>query len=155
MTVWPDNILSRLKELCRENTHSNSLIAVILNKEFGTNLSRCAVIGKRARVGLDGGRPTVSKPRENRPRPARRSPRDVPAVSLHKRHLRDRSPREAPTVFPHKCNLLDLSNETCRYPCGEVGGPGFFFCGTPEADLALGYPYCQAHTQLTQSPRER
>jgi GcrA cell cycle regulator len=44
--------------------------------------------------------------------------------------------------YPYRCHLLDLTNETCRFPIGSPGTPEFFFCGNPQADLAVRVPYC-------------
>lgn len=38
--------------------------------------------------------------------------------------------------------LAQLTARTCRWPCGEPGEPGFFFCG---AVRQPGYPYCLEH----------
>ncbi len=48
----------------------------------------------------------------------------------------------------HACGLLELTNTTCRWPCGDVGAPGFFFCGVPEAALDQRRPYCRGHSRI-------
>jgi hypothetical protein len=40
------------------------------------------------------------------------------------------------------CSLLELTEDTCRWPVGDVGEPGFFFCGQPPLK---GAPYCGPH----------
>ena len=42
----------------------------------------------------------------------------------------------------YRCSILNLTNETCRWPCGGVNDPVTMFCGAPGADLAAGMPYC-------------
>lgn len=38
--------------------------------------------------------------------------------------------------------LLELNESTCRWPVGDPGSPGFFFCGaTPMPEK----PYCDKH----------
>jgi GcrA cell cycle regulator len=61
---------------------------------------------------------------------------------------RTRGPyKRVPWAAPERlrCSLLDLTNETCRWPIGDPGETGFYFCGTPSADLAAGQPYCPCH----------
>ena len=43
------------------------------------------------------------------------------------------------------CQFDELSNETCRFPVGDPGTAGFYFCGHPSADLNAGFPYCHHH----------
>lgn len=47
----------------------------------------------------------------------------------------------------------ELQNQHCRWPVGEPGKFGFFFCGAPEADLQDRRPYCRTHTQRAIAPR--
>jgi hypothetical protein len=38
--------------------------------------------------------------------------------------------------------IWQLTNRTCRWPCGDPGEPDFYFCGAaPEP----GFPYCLDH----------
>ncbi len=48
----------------------------------------------------------------------------------------------------HACTLFELTNTSCRWPNGDPGKPGFFFCGVPEADCDHGRPYCAAHARI-------
>lgn len=41
--------------------------------------------------------------------------------------------------------LLELSDAVCRFPIGDVGEEGFFFCGGQTNDRP---PYCAYHTRL-------
>lgn len=43
--------------------------------------------------------------------------------------------------------ILSLANETCRWPIGDPGIPGFFFCGHSSADVDRGQPYCASHAK--------
>lgn len=145
--VWTDTVYDRLKELC-ELPISNAIIAQKLTDEFHVYFTRNSIIGKRLRCGLNGP-PREKKAAQQRLRSATRharprlraAPRPSPLVvnGFHP---------EMPTVFPDACDLLSLTNTSCRYPCGEVGKPGFFFCGTPEADFIGGHPYCIAHSWI-------
>ena len=60
----------------------------------------------------------------------------------------ERLPVPEPTAedlaIPHerRRTLLELTADTCKWPVGEPGTPGFFFCGArPVSEL----PYCAAH----------
>lgn len=50
--------------------------------------------------------------------------------------------------------LHQLTNETCRYPVGHPGEPGFFFCG---GQIIEQRPYCDYHCRVcyTQDHRPR
>ena len=146
--VWTDTVYDRLKALCQLPL-SNALIAQKLTGEFGIIFTRNSVIGKRLRCGLS------PPPRDKKASPPRR------ASTPRQPRIRFRAPRREtptangyhqeqilPTEFPHACGLLALKNNSCRYPCGEVGKPGFFFCGTPEANVIERRSYCIAHTWL-------
>lgn len=153
--TWTDATLTRLKELCLLPL-SNSLIAQQLSNEFHIVVTRNSVIGKRQRTGLTFPRP----PHSPRPKPQRLRRRGT--LQFRSRKIREprlrpepMSPLPTPTVFPHACDLMALKNESCRYPCdtplGELyrGHTEQFFCGTPEANLAVNRPYCAAHAWIT------
>lgn len=56
--------------------------------------------------------------------------------------------RTVPTAANERpCSLVDLTNESCRWPHGDPGRPGFYFCGAPDADLSDGRPYCPLHAK--------
>ena len=42
-------------------------------------------------------------------------------------------------------SLLELRERDCRFPFGEPGQPGFFFCG---ALTVTTYPYCAHHCSI-------
>jgi GcrA cell cycle regulator len=56
MSVWTEEVVSRLKTLCSEGRYSYGGIAQILNDEFGISIRRNACIGKAARLGVSNGR---------------------------------------------------------------------------------------------------
>ena len=63
-----------------------------------------------------------------------------------------RAPEAAPQPGPHACSLLDLTNTSCRFPYSDPDKPDFLFCGTPEADILNGRPYCPGHQAMTHEP---
>lgn len=132
--TWTAEVLDRLRALCATKNYSNGMIAKMLNEEFKLSLTRNSVIGKRARDGL-GGSAMISPRRKYARRKTIRLRPTPPST-------------DAPSPAVHQCNLMALTNETCRYPYGDVGHEGFFFCGMPEANLAEGRPYCHVHASI-------
>lgn len=51
-------------------------------------------------------------------------------------------PRMRDNTEVGRLTLTDLSDSTCRWPCGK--GPPFMFCGEPPTP---GSPYCPHHTR--------
>jgi GcrA cell cycle regulator len=43
------------------------------------------------------------------------------------------------------CSLMELTADTCRWPVGDPGQPGFYFCGAQPAD---DKPYCWRHDNI-------
>ena len=43
----------------------------------------------------------------------------------------------------------ELTEETCRWPIGDPGGPDFFFCG---GQTVTGLPYCGYHSRVAYQP---
>lgn len=145
-------MLDRVKALAP--THSRGEIAREINLEFGTELSRNAVIGIMGRRGIAGR--TVSRPeaaeraQRNRPPPPpkyRRAMRQPPAAAPEP--APPPPPTRAETVPSMACSLMELSDKRCRFPIGEPGADGFHFCGAPPVD---GAPYCRPHCQIAYNP---
>jgi GcrA cell cycle regulator len=150
-TVWTDPVVSRLEELCLDPSYSNATIACVLNKEFNTEFTRNSIIGRRSRTGLISSKPARvarSTVKQERPTPRRRPTFHFAKLAPELKVHGHTAVIEMPTVFPHACGILELKNDTCRFPVGDVGSSGFFFCGTPGADFACHKPYCPAHAQI-------
>jgi GcrA cell cycle regulator len=148
--TWTDEQVERLRDLCGSpQCGTSAWIARQMNDEFGTTYTRNAIIGKMGRCDIVAPRPLSAvkeklikkarKPKFNFARPAQVVIEDGPAIM--------------PTEFPHKCDLFGLTNESCRWPCGNPGEAEFFFCGQPEADLLKRVPYCRAHMRASVSYR--
>jgi GcrA cell cycle regulator len=108
------------------------------------DVSRSAVLGKvfrlrlrtkRAADDLEPGQGSVAGNGAAAPARRRRS------------STRGSRPRIKPARGTQHKTLLELTNSTCRWPHGRPGTSNFFFCGTPEADLERGIPYCAKHMQ--------
>lgn len=102
--------------------------------------SRNAVLGRAHRLGLqrlDRNNPANAKPR-------RGSICRLPAtVRVMKVKVPDAPPIiDAQIPFEQRKQLLDLGPTDCRWPVGDPGTPGFFFCGGPTSSEQA---YCAAH----------
>ena len=150
--TWTDERTDRLRELHAEG-HSCGYIA----RDIG-GLTRNAVIGKIHRLGLH--RPEgadTNEPKEQRRRNVAdaRSKRvrkvvrnangfmvmdiTMPTEPIGKTH----DARAIPEA--QRKSLLELRDRDCRFPIGEPGHPGFFFCG---ALTVATRPYCVHHCRI-------
>lgn len=126
--------------------------------------TRNAVIGKMGRLGekspnrsyvprIHGERKaaleTKPKARPNMQtisaRAARKRPLEVIPPMLVVRH----TPRQYVAPKATRKTLQGLKERDCRWPCGDVGQPGFFFCGAPQVD---GRVYCATHCAVAYRP---
>lgn len=139
---WTPQAIEILKSMDAEG-HSAAAIA----RALGGGVSRNAVIGKIARLGLRNGRPH-RKP-QSWARPAFAGP------NLAKQPLQ--RPREPSMPYPGPLvlesgafvTLHTVSDRTCRYPFGDPREEGFHFCGLiPRAIDAGGGVYCDRHAEL-------
>jgi GcrA cell cycle regulator len=103
-----------------------------IGKRLG--ISKNAVVGKAHRLHLDS-RPSPIK--RIGPRPA------MPRSLVHTRPpaqpvVAAPAPRPAPRI-------VELSSQSCRWPIGHPGDPGFHFC----TERAIqGKPYCVEHAAV-------
>ena len=146
---WSENAVARLRELWSEG-HSTA--------EIGRRLgvSKNAVVGKAHRLDLSarpspikGGAPIGSQPRQAKvipkltdmvPLPSC-APTPCEAAAAARREPR---PPRAP-VAPVARNLAVSRTETCCWPIGSPGHPGFQYCDTP---ALVGKPYCEDHANV-------
>jgi GcrA cell cycle regulator len=63
---------------------------------------------------------------------------------------REEKPVDADLKIPvaQRCSIMDLTADTCRWPVGTPGEPGFFFCGGATG----GSVYCPGHTKRATQP---
>lgn len=145
---WPERV-NQLKAEWAEGV-SCTQIAAGLGRPY---VSRNAVIGKVHRLNLPGRKTDERKPYVAPNRPRRRSPKNV-EVSLNTR-VKDR--RRGQETLPvdmaldefnaqipveQRKTLFELTHWTCRWPVGNPGETGFFFCGGLPT---VGYQYCSGH----------
>lgn len=138
-----------LSRMAVEEDRSASYIASALGK------TRNAIIGKIHRLNLkwpNGERSYCSAgPGKKRERPKG----EARARRIVDKAKRARMPVVSEFVAPvlsfeNKQPIGGLSDCTCRWPLWNDDGTGErFFCGSPEADMKAGRPYCQWHTFLS------
>lgn len=145
--IWQDDRVERLKQLFDTNLRTAE-IAARLNEEFGTSLSRCAVIGKLHRLKLlyPKAVPQPKKPRARKP--SALVPRLAGAAFV---------PRVV-NVSPRMIPFAELRPGECQYECSgqdlqtsEVAK--FLFCGNP---VKAGSRFCiQCHAVCWEPPYGR
>jgi len=175
MSVWTDEVVSRLKSLCSEGCHSYGGIARILNDEFGVSIRRNSCIGKANRLGVSNGRkpnsisPDGMERGPYKPRTKPRRPRAircgngisvvedtrpmlalVPPQQVALQFVPDAADIFLPfdyeiTVPKQGIALLGLHDHHCRWPLGGPTEPAKFFCGAVAVDH---WPYCSEHCRV-------
>jgi GcrA cell cycle regulator len=150
--TWTDDRIASLRQMWADGA-----TAAAIAERLG-GLSRSAVLGKIHRL-----RPSVAKKISSTKKttvPKKTSAakkKRVVAKTLHQRTASERchptrgvapssQPRTNESQQPGK-SLLELTNDTCRWPHGDPGTQGFFFCGEPGAALEGGKPYCVHHAR--------
>jgi GcrA cell cycle regulator len=142
---WTSERVELLKQLWADGL-SCSQIAARLG-----GCTRNAIIGKVHRLGLSARATTERAPRARsaqprKPKAAKRATRRLPGDELY-------TPLAiaeiaAPEMRP--CGLIELGPGRCRFPVGDPGDPGFFYCG---GEAPRERPYCAFHWRLTHTPR--
>lgn len=150
--TWTDERTDRLREL-----HAEGASCGAIARDLG-GITRNAVIGKIHRLGLH--RPDSINTNETK-EPLRRRVADarsrrvrkvirsfngfmvmdiaLPTLPIGKKH----DGRAIPKA--QRKSLLELRDRDCRFPFGEPGHPGFFFCG---ALTVSTLPYCAHHCSI-------
>lgn len=138
--TWTDERVEILKAKWAQG-YSASQIA----GELG-GITRNAVIGKVARLGLVGRRTVKYSLRGNGTIVTARTPKP------NTEHI---APPLAPIPVPeisvvHKVTFKDLNNRLCHFPLwlDEESQEEKFYCGATSCDLLGGRPYCSAHARI-------
>jgi GcrA cell cycle regulator len=121
--TWTDAQTDRLREL-----HAEGYSCGYIARDIG-GLTRNAVIGKIHRLGLH--RPGSANTKEAK------EPKRFRAEKAE--------PETRRKVIRNAKSLVELRERDCRFPFGEPGQPGFFFCG---ALTVPAYPYCAHHCNI-------
>ena len=136
-TTWTEPMVARLHELFKEGL-SCALTAKALNQQFGTQLSRNAVIGKQNRLGLIRGHAHQAKGAKRQPMKPRGD------VFIPKKKFAKEPATLLVEVRAFPVMLTGLTSKTCRWPISGEGADTLF-CG----DLPHGeWPYCHGHGHI-------
>jgi GcrA cell cycle regulator len=123
--VWTDPLVEELKQLWADG-YSYSQIA----RALGNDISRCAVSGKVARLGLPARVTTMRSTRTYSPRLAHLSPPPPP---------KDEPPYLGePGTFTER--------HTCKFIKGNTATKDWVMCGQPVA--MFGTPWCAYHRSI-------
>jgi GcrA cell cycle regulator len=136
-TSWPDEREQLLRALLAQPL-SAGMIAQRINAHFGIAISRCAVIGKTGRLGLQ------LPNHQAAPRLVAHLPRHKARSSLFLPKSRPQAVQEQPG-----CSLQELTQQLCCWPIGDPRTAGFGYCGR-----ARGHGrYCEQHDKLAYQRR--
>lgn len=164
--VWTDGRTELLKKLWADGLSASRIAA-----QLG-GVTRNSVIGKVHRLGLSGrtrspssGIPRVRKSRD--PNSYARGPRmryhghstmvlpygngnghgNGSAVQTEVRESPDPLANAVPQG-PH-VSIVELTESTCRWPIGDPGTAGFYYCGSQSKEKL---PYCPYHARVAFQP---
>lgn len=142
---WTDERVALLREL-KTQALSNADIAQKINEQTGSAFSRNAVVGKAMRGGIDGKTRKGWRPSAPRSRTTKtRAERIGEKIEVARLELPPAPASDLEIPKKQRRTLLQLKNTSCRWPVGHPRDEGFFFCGSPEANLDAGRPYCPHH----------
>ena len=140
-TNWTGESVTLTTRLWAEGSSARQIVAELF-QQYGISTTRCAVLGKLHRLGLNH--------RAKPPSVARAQPQKRRA-----RRSRTLGAEPLPPLMPaadippqQRKQLLKLKPHHCRWPYGDPDSPDFFFCGAPEADMLARRPYCPYHASI-------
>ena len=155
---WPQDHADYYVELAGQNL-SYAQMADEMNKKFGTDYTRNALVGRAARTGVKSSYKQIHKPG---PKPkVRLEPRLRVVAANGNSNVKRVSAAFVAMVEPvepvpieglqlRHVRLLDLRPEDCRFECsGQDDVAQFTFCGNPAKN---GSPYCRAHSTICFTP---
>jgi len=140
---------------------SAAMIANQLNREFRgiafRQVSRNAVLGHADRHNFSTRRTSRSmktdRPKQpKQPRIRKRlhiSKKNGTAPGWYDEISTDVGIEDQNIPLVQRKTVLQLTDATCKWPVGEVGEPGFFFCG---GDSIEGSSYCAHHSRRAFQP---
>ncbi|CAN5214974.1 GcrA family cell cycle regulator [soil metagenome] len=148
---WNEERIAVLEKLWREGLSASQIA-----RQLG-GVSRCAVIGKVHRLGING-RETPQRPRPITNRvpaaPRLRAVTTTPARPIDRplstRVFQPRQPAPISFVGGPTASLVSLEAHSCRWPFGEPGEADFGFCGRNRAEAG---PYCPGHMAISRRPQ--
>jgi GcrA cell cycle regulator len=128
---WTEEMDQALRDM--RGKYTSTVIAEKLN------VTRCAVVGRAFRLGLERIEPGSIKGAPRRP-----SAKKKPTLRARLRLVVDNTAQVEDSEIPveQRCSLFDLNESTCRWPVGDPDKADFFFCG---AQPVSGCSYCASH----------
>jgi GcrA cell cycle regulator len=153
-SVWDtEGVIDELEKLVGDGLSANQ-IGRALTFKFNQKISRCAVIGKAARIGLK--LPHSPFKRKRVERIERRAPPPRPAPANPLRRALEMAPEPMPETEPeivvdpkNRVGIEGLSPHQCRWPIGDPQSADFHFCDRKQIG---GLPYCETHTRRAFNP---
>lgn len=137
--VWGDEEIARLRSL-----HASGASTRSIAQQMG--IARSTAFEKMKSIGLE----TNREPGRVHPHQWKtvEKPPHLPIVEA----VEISSDDDAVIPKAQRKSLVELTDVCCHWPVGEVGEPGFFFCGAVAVE---GLPYCHTHSRRAYKPRER
>jgi|SRR5579871_2231283 len=156
-SAWTDEITAFAKDRYEAGLSAQG-VTDALNRTFGADFTRNAIIGKLVRIGVLGGknpRRVAAAQKPIQPKPAQQpKPRFGHLPPLPKGEPVPPPPPFIPRVVdtsPLNLSLLDLTDDTCKFECSGQDNPALYvFCG--HATFG-GTPYCARHAKLAYQPQ--
>lgn len=154
--TWTEARVEKFKALHNEGLSFSQIAAELGGFSHTSDHGRSACIGKANRLGLEA--------RARNPQPRVRVVRETVPYAIRRLEAKRTQalekalapePASAPEIFTtaHLCTIADLTNETCRWPTWDDTTQGEkFYCGTPDADFAVGRVYCGHHAGVAYNP---
>ena len=109
-------------------------------------VSKNSIIGAARRLGIA----LKYKPPEGRPRTSTK-PRKRRKMTSSTQPAAPKSASPAAPAPPQPCTILELDNRSCRWVLTDAAP--WTYCGSPEADLTGGTPYCREHSRVAYGRR--
>ncbi len=158
MTKWTEETVEALRRLVKSELTGRQ-IAEMINEEFGTAFTRCAVLGKANREKIDlFFDPCVRKERPESvvpPKPKNHAKFVFGGRMTARPKLEVVPPPVEEIVIPEsqRVTLEELRLGQCRWPMGDPASEDFRYCGG-KCDSVL-YSYCRGHRALAYVPIAR
>ncbi len=148
--TWDDERDLVLKQ-CVAAGHSFANTAAKINRQFGTDLSRNACIGRAKRLGLSVSRSVKVDGAEHRLNRKPEGKTKTITIRPRPQFVCDPSTGfRTADVTPLNISIYELNGGTCHWPFGD--NAPYLFCGHPTFG---GSSYCECHLFISQGDGTR